>query len=268
MMPHHSILLLWLLIESITNSFTAAYRNVHIDGRNFAVETVLGKEQGYFDQRQTGGNYYLDSETGRVLGNDGDSTDEVRVISRRKFDEISRKYSTTTSQRATKELKSNSTIIAINEQLISRDIDSVDAKSRRIKLEHQIYIVLKIDTTERVPNAQITSAWGIVGTKYGSPFQPKDYKGALRLDSSLIVLAQVHGHPPLSPPDWNNEGPSVHDGIVASKNNIPICAIDSYKTKDVWIGRIMPSGIRAARYCTMRNKRNIGKDALEAFIGK
>jgi hypothetical protein len=287
MIPRHSILLLWLLFKGIAYPFNEVHKTENINDKYLAGGIEVERKTGHFDmpERKGKGNYYIDSRTGKYLGRDGDSTEEIRVIKARKFYDVCKRYKVASNGDSVvvgqpggrKELKNSSSVIAINERIYD-DIDSVDARTRHFKVEHQILIVLKIDTTGPIPKAQVISIPGPVGTRENATVKASLFEGAWRpeVDPSVILLAQVHGHPLYTAPPRNNatttpenkSGASYDDLRVARIYSINIYAIDSYKNSNVSVGRVTPSGVQKPDYCPLAKKKNIGQEVLELFVGR
>lgn len=198
--------------------------------------------------------YYLDSKTGKLLGEDGAATKEIRVINKSEFDQVNTTNGGTTSASATSSLQSKSSIITVNETKINQDISNVNSETISRKLENQAYFVLNIDNSAAIPTAELTSVRGLEGTndrtdqsdlaESQNPARAGAFYVGEPKDNDIFV-GQIHGHSLTNDPTKQNvPGTSPPDAVIAGSYNSPIYAIDSYTgSANAAIGRVTSSGV-------------------------
>jgi RHS repeat-associated protein len=221
--------------------------------------------------------YYIDSKSGKLLGQDGASTKDIRVIKKDKFDEISKGNGGTNNPSATTQLQKNSSIIKVDEVKVSKDIKDVNTETQADKKESQTYLILKVNNTEDIPTGEVTSVRGKQGGEEGAvidAFTGTDpsRKGASYIGNyTQILIGDVHGHPKTTRDDMKNiPGPSDNvDKPTAMSYGVPIYAIDSYTgSSSASIGRMSPQGKSDFNVTYVGgNKLNIGLDALKRTSG-
>jgi RHS repeat-associated protein len=219
--------------------------------------------------------WYLDSKTGAVLGIDGATTNNYRVINKSDWNDIVQDCGNTTSTESTSQLQQVSSVISINESKISSDINTANnATIADQTKENQVYIGLKVDRSGDVPTAELTSAIGPTGTdgqtkvsidekndKQGNVISSK-FRG-----TDLIPIAQSHTHNLSRDPSIVNEPrPSLDDKNTSHSFNISIYPVDSYTGNSSLgnaIHRVVPNGTVTNNFGTTLTINNIGSDALK-----
>ncbi len=223
--------------------------------------------------------YYLDSKTGKVLGEDGATTKNIRVIKKDKFDEIkSNNAGATNGVDATQQLQGSSSIITVNEQVINKDITDVNTETQSSNNEAQNYLVMKVDMSGEVPKAEVTSIRGTTGNNISCEIDALISNNPARAGASYIgnlltiLVGENHGHPTIADPGKTNlPGTSDVDlGLaVPAGYGIPIYATDSYTGQNnANIGRVNPNGTATTTVSFVGNTSfNIGLDALKIYSG-
>ncbi|WP_159092245.1 DUF6443 domain-containing protein [Aquimarina sp. Aq107] len=173
--------------------------------------------------------YYIDRVTGKILGQDGAATNELRVIDKREFDYAKEEYGGTISQEATQELQNNSTLVTFNEQQIQDQAQSVGDDTASEGVENQAYITLNVNTGE-------------VGAQRGQDGNSEEVEidatvseakdAAPRTGNGLMLIAQMHGHPKTTKKGMKNgKSTSVKDKNAAASYGITVFAIDAFDSK-------------------------------------
>ena len=173
---------------------------------------------------------YIDRITGELLGSDGTSTNNLRVIDIREWNYVIEEKAEPQFYPGIKELHENSFIITINENQIQKEIQKMAEDSFNERLENQVFIVLNVNTgkvfarrdwiQEGKTNREITINTYSVGSN-----------SAPRIAEGLMLLAQLHSHP-----KENNENRtnirfvSKNDISVAKKLRITVFAIDTFSS--------------------------------------
>jgi len=222
---------------------------------------------------------YIDSKTGKVLGQDGASTTDTRVIKKDKFDEINKNCDGTTNPDATTELQGSSNVITVNDEKINSDVQDVNTETQKDGLENQTYVVLKVDNSGDKPKGEVTSVRGAEGGAQGITVdaissEDQSREGAYYIKNfTNILLGDVHGHP-VTKEDGkvNIPGTSGIDKETASKDKgygIPIYSVDSYTGKsNANIGRVTADGKQTTTVSSVGDKKfSIGLDALKRASG-
>ncbi len=222
---------------------------------------------------------YIDNKNGKVLGQDGASTSDIRVIKKDKFDEISKNCSGTSNSDATGQLQGSSSIITVNDDKINKDIQDVNTETQKDGLENQTYIVLSVNNSGDKPTGEVTSIRGAEGGPEGVTVDALTSKspgreGAFYIGNvNNILLGDAHGHPLTKKEGEKNiSGASNIDKETASTNTgygVPIYAIDSYSGKsNASIGRVDSNGKSTNNVTQTGSKNfNIGLDALKRASG-
>jgi hypothetical protein len=170
--------------------------------------------------------WYIDRLTGKVLGQDGAATDNLRVIDKREFDYAQQEYGSTTSTEATQELQNNSSLITFNETQIQNEAQSVGDDSASEGVENQAFITLNVNTGEV---AAQRSPDGKEGETTISSKSDKNNTVAPRTGNGLMLLAQMHGHPKTSVKGMkNSSSTSNKDKNTAASLGITVFAIDAF----------------------------------------
>ena len=187
---------------------------------------------------------YYSSLNGKLLGNDGSSTNDMRLIADKDYKRISNTYGGSTGSEATVELQNSSNVISFDGSKIQSDVQSVADNSRSTKLEHSVFIVLDQST------ATVTSVEGPTGSNDQCPidYYPGEATGAsfFGRPGGPIIIGQVHGHPASN--NFNSTTQSTmsdNDVGVSTSLQIPIYAVDAMSGrsgKPVRIHRANPNG--------------------------
>ena len=189
---------------------------------------------------------YYDYVTGRYLGTDGASTNNMRIIRDDIFHNIvSNHGGTSKTEEATSELQENSKIITVEREKINNDIITIVDKSYETRIENALYLLLDrenaILTSELSHNRGNTNNRSHINGKWASSTKILLHdKG-----NNLIVIAQIHGHPKSTSDLITLSGASDFDASGAQKFLIPVYAVDAMKKrkgKQVPIHRANPDG--------------------------
>ena len=169
---------------------------------------------------------YIDARTGKVLGQDGASTDNLRVIRKQDWDYWKDEHGGTISTQATADLQADSKLVTVNESQIQSEVQSVADDTKSEGIENQAFLTLDVNTGEvaaqRGPDGD-NSETTIETTKAGDD-------GAPRTDRGKMLIAQVHGHPETTESGMENipGTSSDKDKPTAMSLGITVFAIDSY----------------------------------------
>jgi len=220
--------------------------------------------------------HYLDSKTGKVLGQDGAKTDNIRVVNKEKFEEVKKaNQGSTTSKQATKDLQAVSSVVTIDETKIQNDVENANMQTQITGNENQVNIILKVNNSGEIPTGTVTSVPGppgdneeaFIDVNYSLDPEMKDIP--ILKTASNLFLAQVHGHPLFNDPKKQNvSGTSTKDVISAAKGEIVIYSMDSYKgSPNSSINRVTPNGTQTNGIGTVCEDYNFGNDALRRKTG-
>jgi RHS repeat-associated protein len=220
--------------------------------------------------------FYLDSRTGKLLGEDDAKTKNIRVIKKDKFNEIKKNKGGTNNQEATSELQANSSIVTVDNDKIQKDLQDVNTDTQGHGKENQAFFVLNVNNSSEIPTAELTSVRGPEGTNEDSPVELEEAntrKGTFFVGDPKkgnIFVGQIHGHPLFDDPNKIN-GPGVsHLDISTSKESgSPIYSVDSYTgSGNPSINRVTPNGTISIGIGTIKNKKlDIRLDALKRTSG-
>lgn len=223
--------------------------------------------------------WYIDANTGAVLGKDGAATNDIRVVRGADFRGTERDFGGTTSAEATAYLQENSSIITINEQQIQSDLDAINnATINDQTAERQMYIGLNVDKSGDVPTAELTSVQGPVGTDGEATIGIDSRSNASGTvtsrnftDTNLVPVAQAHTHNLTQQSGMvNTPGTSPKDVTAANSLNITSYAVDSYTGATQGgnaIHSVTAGGTQTNNIGTTSNQ-NIGQDALNKLVGQ
>ena len=222
---------------------------------------------------------YIDSRTGRKLGEDGASTNNIRSISSGDFNDINASNNGTISAEATKQLQDASSIVSIDDAKIQKDVQDVQDSSRTT--ESQAFIVFDREAST------ITSIRGkdgvdghatIPGTDTVTTPSGKVIENILKDgDKKYILMGQVHGHNLLNDKTYVNvPGTSPDDKQAANSKGINVYALDSYNTPvggQADIHRVKADGTETKYIgCTGVSNNsssfNFGLDSLTSWMNK
>lgn len=169
---------------------------------------------------------YIDARTGKILGQDGASTDNLRVIRKQDWDYWKDEHGGTISTQATADLQADSKLVTVNESQIQSEVQSVADDTKSEGVENQAFLTLDVNTgkvsAQRGPDGD-NSETTIETTKAGDD-------GAPRTSSGKMLIAQAHGHPQTTASGMQNEPgtSSDKDKPTAMSLGVTIFAIDSY----------------------------------------
>ncbi len=220
--------------------------------------------------------FYLDSRTGKLLGRDGAATQNIRVINKQDFDEVSKNNGGTTSSNATSQLQSTSSVVSVDQNKIDGDIKNVNSETQKDDKENQTSFVLKIDNRGDVPTAELTSVRGAEGSNsettldYVTSRDPARAGAAYAGGVGNVLVGQIHGHPLTDDPDKKNiPGTSDKDNATSHDVGIPIYSIDSYTNeRNPSVNRVTPNGQQTIGIGRIDGaKVNIAVDALKRTSG-
>jgi hypothetical protein len=214
---------------------------------------------------------YLDDRTGKVLGQDGATTNNARLINKKDFDQIQNDNGgSTTSASATSQLQGNSTLITVNEAQIQQEVQVITDLSRTN--EHQTDIVLNKYTGE------VTAQRGTPGTDgaAGVDHTIAPSGAILANDGSSLLMANVHGHNLTQKAGQVNvTGTSTPDLNTATALGITVYATDAYNTAvggKANIGSVTSHGVKTINVGQTQGSGtptfNIGTDALNNYINR
>jgi len=104
---------------------------------------------------------YLDAKTGAVLGQDGATTDNVRVINKSDWDSTVATHGGSTSAAATTQLQQQGGLVTVNSEQIQSDLNTINSQTiNDPSRERQVLIGLKVNTSGDYPTAELTSVIG------------------------------------------------------------------------------------------------------------
>ncbi|MDO6433299.1 RHS repeat-associated core domain-containing protein [Flavitalea sp. BT771] len=215
---------------------------------------------------------YIDSKTGKYLGQDGATTNNIRVIRGGDFNDIKQNSSGTTSSSATQQLQSQSSIVTINQNKITFDVQNVNNETQQHGKENQAILILKIDNSKDIPTAQVTSVRGPEGDAKNTYFDVKTSKDPDNQTKTYggvgnIFLGQIHGHPTLTGgKEQNTPGTSDKDAETAYSSGGTIYALESFAVgTSVPVDRFTSTGVRTNNVGCSDNF-DFGRDALNIFL--
>ena len=182
---------------------------------------------------------YIDSATGKKLGSDGATTNNIRSISAAQFNSIKTNHGGTISAKATAELQKNGAIVEVNQTQINKDLATINNETVSDQTsERQIYINLSYKAdSEGYPAVdsngnyiqEVTSEIGTKGANGTADFEAAKNKNGTPLRNGAIVLGGAHTHNTATNGQTNLPTTSAADATVASSFGVTIYAIDSYK---------------------------------------
>ena len=164
---------------------------------------------------------YFDSFNGKWLGNDGEETDNLRLIKSSDYQN---------NKNNVDELKKSSKIITIDEEKIQEAVQSLTDNSITSGKEHSIIIVLDRS------NASISAKVGEIGEndQCAISYYPGKATGANFYGErgGPIIIGQVHGHPKSIIKDaTTGKSMSELDVNTAKSMQIPIYGVDAMDGK-------------------------------------
>jgi RHS repeat-associated protein len=226
--------------------------------------------------------FYIDSRTGRLLGQDGAATNNIRMITKNDFNDIkAANNGDTKSAEATKQLQNSdiSTVVTVNDSQIQGELQAVSDLSRTV--EHQTFLVLDRE------NAEVKAIRGqpgtdgittIPGTTQSSSANSEGTANIIRLDKPYLLIGQAHGHNLIQEAGKVNIPGTSSDKDLPTANSkgIMVYAIDAYNTpvgQSGAIHSVSPTGMQenfrgytnGSAACT--EQVNVGLEALKVYSG-
>ena len=216
------------------------------------------------------GDYYIDVKRARLLGRDGASTTDIRIIDKDLFDSINREYSGTSSMEATKELQRKSSVVTFDREKIQQDVIAINKKTQETRKENQTIIFLEINDTAEIPTGRVTSCIEVEGDNSSSGILLQQNPDPTRDGTTYfrglpnIFLGQIHCHPMKeSQFEEAGSGVSSKDQVAAKKFGGNIYALESFQGgDDVPIDKITPGGKTTDGLSTILQRFDFGLDAL------
>ncbi|WP_041251928.1 RHS repeat-associated core domain-containing protein [Flavobacterium indicum] len=170
---------------------------------------------------------YIDSNTGRKLGQDGALTNDIRSISSDGFNEIRDANGGTISKEATKQLQETSSVVCIDDATIQQNAQDASRTTEAqafIVYDREASVIMSIRGKDGVDGEATVPGTDTV------TFQGKVTEGILKDgNKKYLLMGQIHGHNELQDKNYINiPGTSPEDKGVASSRGINIYALDSY----------------------------------------
>lgn len=219
--------------------------------------------------------WYIDDRTGKVLGQDGASTTNIRLIDSNNFNDVKEANGgSTTSAEATAQLQSSdmSTLVTINDTQIQNELQQVNDQSRNI--EHQTNIVLDRTSGEVSAVRGAPGVDGLTSLEYTTLTNKEDV--SYNTQGGKLLLGQAHGHNLIKDSNIvNAPGTSEKDVNTVASSGVTIYSIDAYNTPvggQAQINRVTPAGVQTNGVGTTKGGTgtgnfNIGLDALKRWSG-
>ncbi|OXB15160.1 DUF6443 domain-containing protein [Flavobacterium reichenbachii] len=220
--------------------------------------------------------WYIDERSGKLLGQDGAETNNVRIINANNFNDIKEANGgSTKSAEATAQLQNSdvSKTVTVNDTQIQQELQAVGDQSR--KIEQQTYIVLDRDKAEV---KAVRGAPGVDGetTMSYNTITTKDAE--YNTVGGNLLLGQAHGHNKTQKSGMENGvGTSTVDKNTAASSGVTIYAIEAY---DAVVGgqsnisRVTPAGTATTNIGktkgyggTGEGTFNVGLDTLNRWSG-
>lgn len=226
--------------------------------------------------------WYLDAKTGNVLGQDGATTNNVRVIYKDDWENTVSANGGSITAQATSELQSKSGLVTVNSNKIQSDVNTINSQTINDQSkERQVLIGLNVDESGDYPTAELTSVIGPEGaagkgevdtgiTNMYSDAENTNLSSSKFEGTNLRPIGQAHSHntakgknevnlPTTSAGDRES---SMIDGLIRY-------AIDSWTGNTKGgnaIHRVTPDGTQTNNVGTTENF-DMGQDALKKHIG-
>ncbi|KAA5531607.1 RHS repeat domain-containing protein [Paenimyroides baculatum] len=171
--------------------------------------------------------WYIDWNSGRVLGQDGAKTNNFRVIKGTMWAKITNSGGSM-SKEATAELHKESNIITVNNNKIHSDLNTIndDTINDQTAERQAIFMLERTEDSEGFPAAELTTTIGQLG-KNGSA----DIPNVTGFNNDQMIVGQAHTHNLDQTGRTNLPGTSDADYDVSKSRNFNIYAIDSYQGK-------------------------------------
>ena len=213
--------------------------------------------------------WYIDNRTGRIIGQDGASTNNYRLVDGRDFADIkSSNGGSTLSASATSQLQNAeiSKVVTYNDAQIQQEIQTITDLSRTN--EHQTDIILDKYT------AVVSALRGEPGPAVGGSATftvGTTASGATVASNNSFLIGNVHGHNLTTEAGKINvTGTSATDRNSSMSTGVTIYATDAYNTAvggSANIGRVTSDGVQTNNVGQTKGAGtgtfNIGQDALD-----
>ena len=172
--------------------------------------------------------WYIDWNSGRVLGSDGAKTNNIRIIKASDWGRVNRVYGNDTkSKEATDDLQSSSSIITYDEGAINSNVNKINNETIADQsVEQQAFFMLqRSQNDEGHPFGEVTSVIGQKGTTANAIIPATD--GYV---NDNLMIGQIHSHNKnIIKGRENAPGASKPDHSASISRNFNIYSIDSYK---------------------------------------
>ncbi len=172
--------------------------------------------------------WYIDWGSGKVLGQDGAKTNNVRIIKGQSWAQIKNTEGGTMSQSATNKLQAESNIITINKNKIHSDINKINTSTINdpTKERQAFFMVNRSEDADGYPMGELTTVIGPEGGKNGAeiPGRPEN-----RFVNDQLMVGQIHSHDLAPSGETNAVGTSTIDFKSSKIQQFNIYSIDSYQ---------------------------------------
>lgn len=176
------------------------------------------------------GNQYYSRQNAKYLGSDGSDSAGYRLIDCATFANILQNSNGFIDKQAAREMYDSSRPITIDYQQIQSDCQLIRDSSLVYKVEYPLYIYLdrltgRISCIRERPGTNTRSPVEVIPSPCYGVTYPKIGSAA---PASRILIAQVHGHPPILDDRRRTvSGMSDTDMLAAHCLQVPVYAIDA-----------------------------------------
>jgi len=213
--------------------------------------------------------WYIDWNSGRVLGQDGAETNNVRIIKANDWGRVNRTFNTTESAEATDDLQSSSSLITFDNETINSNINTINNETITDQsVERQAFFMLqRSENDEGMPFGKVTSVIGAKGTTANAKIPATN--GYV---NDNLMLGQIHSHNKnIIKGRENAPGASETDHSASIERNFNIYSIDSYMGLQEGGNQIYMTNPKIAAppgkfIGTTTNTNMIGRQVLIDFI--
>ncbi len=216
-----------------TYPFSVSFDNTSITSdvlmiKNSTIFKIYLKKNKYNEEGQRTGDYYIDRLTGKLLGRDRSNSSELRVIDKREWVYVKKEKGGIKSREGIRELHKNSFLLNFDENQIQKEIQSLADNTAQEELEHQLYIVLDVNTGKIYAKREL-SPNKILRTKSIIETYEIGKRSAPRVAEGLMLLAEVHGHPKtINRSEINIKSASKIDRQAAKDLGVNIFVVDAF----------------------------------------
>lgn len=170
--------------------------------------------------------WYIDWNSGRVLGQDGAKTNNIRIIKGSSWGAIKNAEGGTMTQSATDRLHAESNIVKINNSKIHTDLNTINNEtiSDQTKERQAFFMLNRSEDSEGFPSAELSTTIGKVGQN-GSA----DIPNVNGFNNDQLMVGQAHTHNLDQTGRINLPGTSDADYNISKSRGFNIYAIDSYQ---------------------------------------